>query len=74
MESVVRNDSLSSDQSESVRPPPPKPHKNKRGKKLRQRSVSSSEDDLQSTPALAAKKLTQRVKVLARKTFSNTFS
>ncbi|XP_055930353.1 regulating synaptic membrane exocytosis protein 2-like isoform X3 [Argiope bruennichi] len=50
MESVVRNDSLSSDQSESVRPPPPKPHKNKRGKKLRQRSVSSSEEDVQTTP------------------------
>ncbi|GFS49951.1 regulating synaptic membrane exocytosis protein 2 [Nephila pilipes] len=50
MESVVRNDSLSSDQSESVRPPPPKPHKNKRGKKLRQRSVSSSEEEIQSTP------------------------
>ncbi|GFR34098.1 regulating synaptic membrane exocytosis protein 2 [Trichonephila clavata] len=50
MESVVRNDSLSSDQSESVRPPPPKPHKNKRGRKLRQRSVSSSEEEIQSTP------------------------
>ncbi|GIX69836.1 regulating synaptic membrane exocytosis protein 2 [Caerostris darwini] len=57
MESVVRNDSLSSDQSESVRPPPPKPHKNKRGKKLRQRSVSSSEDDLQSTPCSSCEEI-----------------
>lgn len=50
VESVVRNDSLSSDQSECVRPPPPKPHKNKRGKKLRQRSLSSSDDEIRSTP------------------------
>ncbi|KFM64268.1 Regulating synaptic membrane exocytosis protein 2, partial [Stegodyphus mimosarum] len=50
VESVVRNDSLSSDQSESVRPPPPKPHKNKRGRKLRQRSLSSSDDEIRSTP------------------------
>lgn len=50
IESVVRNDSLSSDQSESVRPPPPKPHKNKRGRKLRQKSISSSDDEIRSTP------------------------
>lgn len=50
VESVVRNDSLSSDQSESVRPPPPKPHKNKRGRKLRQKSLSSSDDEIRSTP------------------------
>lgn len=50
VESVVRNDSLSSDQSESMRPPPPKPHKNKRGRKLRQRSLSSSDDEIRSTP------------------------
>uniref|UniRef100_A0A4W3IHM9 Regulating synaptic membrane exocytosis 1 n=1 Tax=Callorhinchus milii TaxID=7868 RepID=A0A4W3IHM9_CALMI len=50
-ETMLRNDSLSSDQSESVRPPPPKPHKTKRalGKK-RQMSVSSSEDEGASTP------------------------
>uniref|UniRef100_T1ITJ4 Regulating synaptic membrane exocytosis protein 2 n=1 Tax=Strigamia maritima TaxID=126957 RepID=T1ITJ4_STRMM len=48
---VLRNDSLSSDQSECVRPPPPKPHKHKqRGKKLRQPSLSSSEDEIRSTP------------------------
>ncbi|MGH0172477.1 UNVERIFIED_CONTAM: hypothetical protein FKN15_069611 [Acipenser sinensis] len=29
METMLRNDSLSSDQSESLRPPPPKPHKTK---------------------------------------------
>ncbi|XP_076330030.1 regulating synaptic membrane exocytosis protein 2-like [Tachypleus tridentatus] len=50
IESVVRNDSLSSDQSECVRPPPPKPHKHKRGKKQRQRSLSSSDDEIRSTP------------------------
>lgn len=50
METMLRNDSLSSDQSESVRPPPPKPHKSKRGGKTRQVSLSSSEDDLASTP------------------------
>ncbi|XP_021001074.1 regulating synaptic membrane exocytosis protein 2 isoform X2 [Parasteatoda tepidariorum] len=50
IDAVVRNDSLSSDQSESVRPPPPKPHKNKRGRKLRQRSLSSSDDEIRSTP------------------------
>lgn len=50
VESVVRNDSLSSDQSECVRPPPPKPHRHKRGKKLRQRSLSSSDDEIRSTP------------------------
>ncbi|XP_076348186.1 regulating synaptic membrane exocytosis protein 2-like [Tachypleus tridentatus] len=49
IESVIRNDSLSSDQSECVRPPPPKPYKHKRGKKPRQRSFSSSEDEVRST-------------------------
>ncbi|XP_049709890.1 regulating synaptic membrane exocytosis protein 2 isoform X3 [Elephas maximus indicus] len=50
METMLRNDSLSSDQSESVRPPPPKPHKSKKGGKLRQVSLSSSEEELASTP------------------------
>uniref|UniRef100_A0A3B4BYM5 Regulating synaptic membrane exocytosis 2 n=1 Tax=Pygocentrus nattereri TaxID=42514 RepID=A0A3B4BYM5_PYGNA len=50
MESMLRNDSLSSDQSESVRPPPPKPHKSKRGGKMRQVSLSSSEEELATTP------------------------
>ncbi|XP_077455512.1 regulating synaptic membrane exocytosis protein 2 isoform X7 [Stigmatopora argus] len=50
MESMLRNDSLSSDQSESVRPPPPKPHKNKKGGKMRQVSLSSSEEELATTP------------------------
>ncbi|XP_038131054.1 regulating synaptic membrane exocytosis protein 2 isoform X18 [Cyprinodon tularosa] len=50
MESMLRNDSLSSDQSESVRPPPPKPHKTKRGGKMRQVSLSSSEEELATTP------------------------
>uniref|UniRef100_A0A3B5AUF9 Regulating synaptic membrane exocytosis 1a n=1 Tax=Stegastes partitus TaxID=144197 RepID=A0A3B5AUF9_9TELE len=52
-ESMLRNDSLSSDQSESLRPPPPRPHKSKRalgagGK--RQTSVSSSEEEGGTTP------------------------
>ncbi|XP_053415658.1 regulating synaptic membrane exocytosis protein 2 isoform X24 [Nycticebus coucang] len=50
MEAMLRNDSLSSDQSESVRPPPPKPHKSKKGGKMRQLSLSSSEEELASTP------------------------
>ncbi|XP_037658417.1 regulating synaptic membrane exocytosis protein 2 isoform X38 [Choloepus didactylus] len=50
METMLRNDSLSSDQSESVRPPPPKPHKSKKGGKMRQLSLSSSEEELASTP------------------------
>uniref|UniRef100_A0A8C5TTC9 Regulating synaptic membrane exocytosis 1 n=1 Tax=Malurus cyaneus samueli TaxID=2593467 RepID=A0A8C5TTC9_9PASS len=50
METMLRNDSLSSDQSESVRPPPPKPHRAKRGGKKRQMSVSSSEEEGASTP------------------------
>ncbi|XP_051775558.1 regulating synaptic membrane exocytosis protein 1 isoform X36 [Erpetoichthys calabaricus] len=49
MESMLRNDSLSSDQSESLRPPPPKPYKTKRGN-IRQMSVSSSEEEGGSTP------------------------
>ncbi|XP_036890182.1 regulating synaptic membrane exocytosis protein 1 isoform X5 [Sturnira hondurensis] len=49
-EIMLRNDSLSSDQSESVRPSPPKPHRPKRGGKKRQMSVSSSEEEGVSTP------------------------
>ncbi|XP_054992870.1 regulating synaptic membrane exocytosis protein 1 isoform X26 [Sorex araneus] len=49
-ETMLRNDSLSSDQSESVRPSPPKPHRAKRGGKRRQMSVSSSEEEGVSTP------------------------
>ncbi|XP_021099336.1 regulating synaptic membrane exocytosis protein 1 isoform X5 [Heterocephalus glaber] len=47
---MLRNDSLSSDQSESVRPSPPKPHRAKRSGKKRQMSVSSSEEEGVSTP------------------------
>ncbi|KAM4693851.1 regulating synaptic membrane exocytosis protein 1 isoform 3-T3 [Discoglossus pictus] len=50
MEKMFRNDSLSSDQSESIRPSPPKPHRSKRGGKKRQMSVSSSEEEGVSTP------------------------
>ncbi|XP_051853208.1 regulating synaptic membrane exocytosis protein 1 isoform X21 [Antechinus flavipes] len=50
METMLRNDSLSSDQSESVRPSPPKPYRSKRGGKKRQMSVSSSEEEGASTP------------------------
>ncbi|XP_073777103.1 regulating synaptic membrane exocytosis protein 1 isoform X33 [Danio rerio] len=49
-ESMLRNDSLSSDQSESLRPPPPRPYKSKRGGNKRQMSVSSSEEEAGSTP------------------------
>ncbi|XP_061083445.1 regulating synaptic membrane exocytosis protein 1-like [Conger conger] len=50
MESMLRNDSLSSDQSESLRPPPPRPYKPKRGVGKRQVSLSSSEEEGGSTP------------------------
>ncbi|XP_035847930.1 regulating synaptic membrane exocytosis protein 1-like isoform X5 [Sander lucioperca] len=52
-ESMLRNDSLSSDQSESLRPPPPRPYKLKRGLGAgvkRQTSVSSSEEEGGTTP------------------------
>uniref|UniRef100_A0A4W4GUS5 Regulating synaptic membrane exocytosis 1a n=1 Tax=Electrophorus electricus TaxID=8005 RepID=A0A4W4GUS5_ELEEL len=49
-ECMLRNDSLSSDQSESLRPPPPRPYKTKRGSNKRQMSVSSSEEEGGSTP------------------------
>ncbi|XP_024153103.1 regulating synaptic membrane exocytosis protein 1 isoform X12 [Oryzias melastigma] len=52
-ESMLRNDSLSSDQSESLRPPPPRPYKSKRGVGAggkRQTSVSSSEEEGGTTP------------------------
>lgn len=48
--SMLRNDSLSSDQSECLRPPPPRPYKSKRGGNKRQMSVSSSEEEGGSTP------------------------
>ncbi|XP_029694335.1 regulating synaptic membrane exocytosis protein 2 isoform X35 [Takifugu rubripes] len=83
MESMLRNDSLSSDQSESVRPPPPKPHKTKKGGKMRQVSLSSSEEELATTPeytscedveieseSVSEKGESQRGK---RKTFEQTF-
>nr|XP_029135753.1 regulating synaptic membrane exocytosis protein 1-like isoform X9 [Labrus bergylta] len=52
-ESMLRNDSLSSDQSESLRPPPPRPYKSKRGLGAggkRQTSISSSEEEGGTTP------------------------
>eukprot|EP00058_Branchiostoma_floridae_P003578 XP_002589066.1 hypothetical protein BRAFLDRAFT_75046 [Branchiostoma floridae] len=52
-ETMLRNDSLSSDQSEHVsRPPPPKPHKHRKSKRdrARQQSLSSSEEEIRSTP------------------------
>ncbi|XP_053344365.1 regulating synaptic membrane exocytosis protein 2 isoform X9 [Clarias gariepinus] len=49
-DNLLRNDSLSSDQSESVRPPPPRPHKSKRGGKVRRASLSSSDEELPTTP------------------------
>lgn len=50
---MLRNDSLSSDQSESLRPPPPRPYKSKRGVGAggkRQASISSSEEEGGTTP------------------------
>lgn len=52
MERVARNDSLSSDQSESVRPRPPRPHRTRstRDRRTRQPSLSSSDEEIRSTP------------------------
>ncbi|XP_076044393.1 rab3 interacting molecule isoform X2 [Oratosquilla oratoria] len=58
LDPVMRNDSMSSDQSEIVahRPPPPRPHKprsrgsTKRQQPRQQRSLSSSDDEIRSTP------------------------
>ncbi|TRY72541.1 hypothetical protein TCAL_16226 [Tigriopus californicus] len=59
MDHTFRNDSLSSDQSECVRPPPPKPHRHKRRTPSfdnrvqhhrRASFVSSSDDEIRSTP------------------------
>ncbi|XP_067258479.1 regulating synaptic membrane exocytosis protein 1 isoform X3 [Chanodichthys erythropterus] len=48
---IMRKDSsLSSDQSESLRPPPPRAYRPKRGLNKRQMSISSSEEEGGSTP------------------------
>ncbi|XP_051560509.1 regulating synaptic membrane exocytosis protein 1-like isoform X12 [Myxocyprinus asiaticus] len=48
---ILRKDSsLSSDQSESLRPPPPRAYRPKRGLNKRQMSISSSEEEGGSTP------------------------
>nr|XP_029480396.1 regulating synaptic membrane exocytosis protein 1-like isoform X5 [Oncorhynchus nerka] len=49
-DSLLRKDSQSSDQSESLRPPPPRPYKSKRSVNKRQMSISSSEEEGASTP------------------------
>ena len=49
MDPSFRNDSLSSDQSEyQTRPPPPRPHKHRKIK--HQHSISSSDEEIRSTP------------------------
>uniref|UniRef100_A0A8C2PS51 Regulating synaptic membrane exocytosis 1 n=1 Tax=Cyprinus carpio TaxID=7962 RepID=A0A8C2PS51_CYPCA len=45
-----KDSSLSSDQSESLRPPPPRGYRPKRGLNKRQMSISSSEEEGGSTP------------------------
>ncbi|MED6278448.1 hypothetical protein CHARACLAT_023866, partial [Characodon lateralis] len=47
---LLRKDSQSSDQSDSLRPPPPRAYKGKRGFNKRQMSISSSEEEGGSTP------------------------
>ncbi|XP_032418563.1 regulating synaptic membrane exocytosis protein 1 isoform X10 [Xiphophorus hellerii] len=47
---LLRKDSQSSDQSDSLRPPPPRSYKGKRGINKRQMSISSSEEEGGSTP------------------------
>ncbi|XP_061628171.1 regulating synaptic membrane exocytosis protein 1 isoform X28 [Phyllopteryx taeniolatus] len=47
---LLRKDSQSSEQSESLRPPPSRSYKSKRGVNKRQMSISSSEEEGGSTP------------------------
>lgn len=49
-DTLLRKDSQSSDQSESLRPPPPRSYKSKGGVNKRQMSISSSEEEGGSTP------------------------
>ncbi|XP_046692981.1 regulating synaptic membrane exocytosis protein 1 isoform X6 [Silurus meridionalis] len=49
-ESFRKDSSLSSDQSECLRPPPPRAYRPKRGLNKRQMSISSSEEEGGSTP------------------------
>lgn len=49
-ESFRKDSSLSSDQSECLRPPPPRTYRPKRGLNKRQMSISSSEEEGGSTP------------------------
>ncbi|XP_068177059.1 regulating synaptic membrane exocytosis protein 1-like isoform X2 [Antennarius striatus] len=49
-DNLLRKDSQSSEQSESLRPPPPRSYKSKRGVNKRQMSISSSEEEGGSTP------------------------
>lgn len=49
-DNLLRKDSQSSDQSESLRPPPQRTYKSKRGVNKRQMSISSSEEEGGSTP------------------------
>lgn len=49
-DNLLRKDSQGSDQSESLRPPPPRSYKSKRGVNKRQMSISSSEEEGGSTP------------------------
>ncbi|XP_056891054.1 regulating synaptic membrane exocytosis protein 1 isoform X3 [Takifugu flavidus] len=49
-DNLLRKDSQSSDQSESLRPPPPRSYKSKGGVNKRQMSISSSEEEGGSTP------------------------
>ncbi|XP_045563065.1 regulating synaptic membrane exocytosis protein 1 isoform X5 [Salmo salar] len=49
-DSLLLKNSQSSDQSEPLRPPPPRPYKSKRGVNKRQMSISSSEEEGASTP------------------------
>ncbi|KAK3529931.1 hypothetical protein QTP86_009270 [Hemibagrus guttatus] len=49
-ESFRKDSSLSSDQSENLRPPPPRAYRPKRGLNKRQMSISSSEEEGGSTP------------------------
>ncbi|XP_076083507.1 regulating synaptic membrane exocytosis protein 2-like isoform X11 [Mytilus galloprovincialis] len=69
LETMLRNDSLSSDPSDTSRPPPPKPHKNKRGKKTRQHSLSSSDDEIRSTPECSSGEEQESESIISEKGF-----
>ena len=54
LESIVRNDSLSSDPSDCARPPPPKPHKHRKGRSGGHKPSMLSQERLSPTQSFSS--------------------